>query len=77
MSKIGAGQLEGALRQGLKEIGQVLPAFPDSVRTVEEPGMIGNLTPQEVVASKSGYEEMLSQYAKQHAPPDNSQAMER
>lgn len=50
--KIGQGSLQAWLRAGHKEIAQVLPAFPDSVRVVEEPGLPGNLTPQEVTAQK-------------------------
>ena len=34
------------VRQGGKETGQVLQAFPDSMRPVEEPGTLGNPTPQ-------------------------------
>lgn len=52
--KIGAGALPAALRQGGKEVGQVLPAFPDSVRVIEEPGTIGNPTPQEIFQAKQG-----------------------
>jgi hypothetical protein len=33
------------------------------VQTVEEPGLVGNLTPQEVVNDKGGYEAMLNGYA--------------
>jgi len=36
--------LYAALRQGSKEFAQLLPAFPDSVRPVEEPGTLGNPT---------------------------------
>jgi hypothetical protein len=39
-------------------------AFPDAtIRPVEEPGLVGNLTPQEIVHGKSQYETMLSGYA--------------
>ncbi|HEY2787363.1 MAG TPA: hypothetical protein VGJ05_20575 [Fimbriiglobus sp.] len=40
--------LWAALRQGAKELSQVLPAFPESVRIVEEPGMMGVPTQYEV-----------------------------
>lgn len=33
-----------ALRQGSKELGQALKAFPDSMQPVEEPGTLGNPT---------------------------------
>lgn len=35
-----------AIRQGSKELAQILPALPNSVRVVEEPGTLGNPTPQ-------------------------------
>lgn len=54
--KIGQGAAQAMLRVGLKELGQILPAFPESVRPVEEPGLPGNLTPQEVVHQKQGRE---------------------
>lgn len=58
--------LSAALRQGAKELSQVLPAFPESVRPVEEPGTLGNLTPSMVTAQitgERGYSQMLSSYA--------------
>lgn len=50
--KIGAGHAAGMFRQGLKEIAQVLPAFPNGQHIVEEPGVAGNLVPQEVLFGK-------------------------
>ena len=47
---IGAGALQAFVRQGFKELAQVIPATPESVRVVEEPGSIGNPTPQIVTA---------------------------
>ncbi len=41
-----SGPLLAALRQGGKELAAVLPAFPDSVQVVNEPGTLGNPTPQ-------------------------------
>ena len=62
--KIGAGHLEGMIRSGVKELAQILPAFPGhGVQPVEEPGIAGNLTPQEIVHGKSQYESMLDGYA--------------
>ena len=62
--KIGAGHLAAMGRAGLKELSQALVALPDSnIRPVEEPGLYGNLTPQEVVHGKSEYDKMLSGYA--------------
>jgi hypothetical protein len=66
--KIGAGHLEAMIRAGGKELAQVLPAFPGhSVQPVEEPGLAGNLTPQEIVHGKSQYESMLDGYASRGA----------
>jgi len=62
--KIGAGHLAAMGRAGLKELSQALVALPDSnIRPVEEPGLYGNLTPQEIVQGKSEYDKMLSGYA--------------
>ena len=62
--KIGAGHMEAMLRAGAKELSQALVALPDSnIRPVEEPGLYGNLTPQEVVQGKSEYDKMLGGYA--------------
>ncbi len=54
--KYGQGALPAILRVGLKELAQIVPAFPDSVKPIEEPGLPGNLTPQEVVQQKHGRE---------------------
>lgn len=46
--KLGAGALKAFVRQGAKEVAQVIPAFKDSVHVVEEQGTIGNPTPGDV-----------------------------
>jgi hypothetical protein len=63
--KWGAGHAKAWFRQGNKEIAQALPAFPDSIRVVEEPGLAGNPTPQEVVKEKGNdpYQEWLDRRA--------------
>jgi hypothetical protein len=62
--KIGAGHLKAMIRAGAKELTQALPAFPDSnIRPVEEPGLVGNLTPQEIVHGKNEYDQLLHGYA--------------
>jgi hypothetical protein len=43
---------QAVIRAGAKELAQALPAFPDSVKPVEEPGLPGNLTPQEIFRQK-------------------------
>lgn len=49
--------LHALVRQGAREVAQVLQAFPDSnVRPVEEAGQIFNPTPQEVFLNKTGRE---------------------
>lgn len=40
--KISAGHMAAMGRAGLKELAQALQAFPESIRTVEEPGLYGN-----------------------------------
>jgi hypothetical protein len=61
--KIGAGHVNGMARSGLKEIAQILPAFPaHGVQPVEEAGLAGNLTPQEIASDKGAYETMLNGY---------------
>src|SRR5262245_15731199 len=54
--KLGAGALTAAFRQGHKEIAQILPAFPDSMRIVEEPGQLNNPTPLEVYSERNEVE---------------------
>lgn len=59
--------LYAALRQGHKELAEgMLPAFPDSVRPVHEPGTLGSPTAQmvtEQIGSVYGYDKMLDRYA--------------
>jgi hypothetical protein len=45
--------LWAAVRQGGKEAAQIIPALPGSVRVVEEPGTLGNPTPQ-MITEESG-----------------------
>jgi len=52
--KIGAGVAQAAMRQGAKEIGTMLKAFPESV-SVDEPGTLFNPTQGEIAeANRSG-----------------------
>jgi len=73
--------LWAAARQGSKELAQILPAFPESVRTVEEPGTMGNPTPQQVTQQmepNSGYDHMLDAYGNRaQERQDREQEMER
>jgi hypothetical protein len=58
--------LYAAMRQGAKEIAQVLPAFPESVRPVEEAGTLGNPTQAMVtqeIGTVHGFQERLEDYA--------------
>jgi hypothetical protein len=77
--KIGEGALAAFGRQGLKELAQVLPAFPDSVRPVEEAGMFGNPTPQIVTKEMgAGYQDMLREAALRTEPEqERGMGMER
>lgn len=74
--------LYAAVRQGAKEIAQALPAFPESVQPVNEPGTLGNPTPSMVTdqieyghESDRSYEAMLERYASQAR--DQEMEMER
>ncbi len=74
--------LLAAIRQGSKEFSQnLLPAFPDSARPIEEPGTLGNPTPQmitEQIGTLEGYNQMLDSYASQHVEhKEPEQEMER
>jgi hypothetical protein len=78
--KIGAGHLAAMGRAGLKELAQALQAFPDGIRTVEEPGLVGNLTPQEIVHGKQDIDKMLDGYANRGVPDhgrEQDRGMER
>ncbi|MBY0589147.1 hypothetical protein K2X85_18385 [bacterium] len=69
-----------AARQGLKELAQYLPAFPENPRPIEEPGMMGNPT-QQMVTEQSGtldrlhekLDQQASLHAENHEPQRNEQ----
>lgn len=80
--KIGAGHADGMLRKGFKEIGPVFQAFPDSIRSPEEPGVFGNLTPGEIRDAKSSddsYNKWLDSRAqeaeREQEPPEKGMEM--
>ena len=60
--KIGEGALAAAGRMGLDELAHVLPAFPDSIHPVDEPGALGTAT-QAIVTDQMGY------HHDEHLPP--------
>jgi hypothetical protein len=73
--------LWAALRQGSKELAQALPALPDSIRPVEEPGMMGNPTPQQVTEqsrSESDFQKLLDRYdSRSHERDDPDRGLDR
>lgn len=75
--------LLAALRQGAKELAAILPAFPESVGIVEEPGTMGNPTPQlvtEQISAGQDSNSMLDAYAaraQQGREQTQEQEMER
>jgi hypothetical protein len=76
--KWGAGHVAAMARAGAKEIAQILPAFPtSSVQPVQEPGLVGNLTPSEVVETKGGQESIIEQYGARGSPIQEDRPMER
>ncbi|MCA9217975.1 MAG: hypothetical protein KDB27_33120 [Planctomycetales bacterium] len=60
--KLGEGALAAAWRQGHKEIGQMLKAFPDSI-LIEEPGQMNNPT-SHGVSQQAGYVQPVSSVAR-------------
>jgi len=72
--------LWAALRQGAKELSQILPAFPEGVRVVEEPGMMGVPTQYEVnhqLGVGRDIDTMLDTYAaRAHSGREQSQEQE-
>ena len=50
--KIGQAHASAMGRAGLKELSQILPAFPDGVKPIEEYGLYGTALPQEVFEEK-------------------------
>ncbi|MDP1795971.1 MAG: hypothetical protein Q8K78_00745 [Planctomycetaceae bacterium] len=76
--KWGAGHAAAMFRAGHKELGQALVALPQgTIRPVEEPGLVGNLTPQEVVDSKQSYEARLDQAAARENGDRTARGLER
>ncbi len=75
-----SGPLLAALRQGSKEMVAVLPAFPDSIQVVNEPGTLGNPTPQlvtEQISAGQDFNRMLDGYAAMSQDgPERSQESE-
>jgi hypothetical protein len=66
--KLGEGAARAAFRQGHKEIAQILPAFPDSMRIVEEPGQLNNPTPLEVYSERHDVESPLQAKQREMRP---------
>ena len=61
-AKIGTGHAEGMVRAGFKEIAQALEAFPgQGIHHVEEPGLVGNPTPQLVTQEMGGVQDWNQQ----------------
>jgi hypothetical protein len=59
--KIGSTHLPAMGRQGLKELANILPAFPESIKPVEEVGLFGNALPQEVYKARHETEPHIEQ----------------
>ena len=73
--------LAAGLRQGFDELGEIIPAFPDSIRCVNEPGTLGNPTMQMVTEQMRGtanYEEVLEHFGgREQEEPQREQELER
>ena len=59
--KIGATHAAAMVRVGMKELSQILPAFPESVKPIEELGLVGNALPQEVYKARHETEPNINQ----------------
>ncbi len=59
--KIGATHVPAVGRQGLKELASILPAFPESIKPVEEVGLFCNALPQEVYKARHEKEPSIDQ----------------
>lgn len=60
-TKIGATHADGMLRIGFKELAQILPAFSDSVKPVDDPALFGNKLPMEVYRERHGHDFEMEQ----------------
>jgi hypothetical protein len=74
--KIGEGHAAAMFRAGLKELAQILPAFPDGVRPVEESGLAGNATPQ-IITEQMGHDAWLAERSATLPAKQNERGMER
>jgi hypothetical protein len=76
--KLGAGHVAAMGRAGAKELAQALVALPGStIRPVEEIGLAGNPTPQEVTRRKGAYDRMLRKYDSRRTERQPERQMER
>jgi len=50
----GMAAIHAFIRQGADEFSQILPAFPDSMRTQPEPGQLFEPTPQLITEQMTG-----------------------
>ncbi len=57
------------VRQGAKEFEQVIPAFPDSIRTIDEPGTLGCPTQLSVNLENGTYDEWQESKQRAASPP--------
>lgn len=72
--------LYAAVRQGAKELAQVLPAFPESVRPVEEANTLGNPTQALLTAENGALEKrhpLLEKYDSRGEQAQDDRGMER
>ena len=57
--KIGEGVAHAAFCQGFKELGNIIPAFPQTTPYVDEPGQMFNIPPQGV-SQQTGFSQPVS-----------------
>jgi hypothetical protein len=68
--------LWAAWRQGLKELGAALKAFPDSIQVPEVVGGIGNPTQMEVSTENGAYDNWLESKQRAVSSPEPEQQIQ-
>jgi hypothetical protein len=74
-----SGQIDAFIRQGAKDLhNAIVPAFPDSARSMDEPGMPLNPTSQMVTQDLgASYEDFLSRHHQEPTQETDRGGMER
>lgn len=74
--KLGQGALMAAWRQGLKELGNIVAAFPGHSPLVEEPGQLGRAT-QQSISRQTGASQPVHFHQSRQEPAANMKSTEK